>query len=114
MTWLLQFIEEAYDARFKFEYSSWREGPPTGGKKNGRDRSTGADNGAIDHVEYTFEKVEQHRSPVDFHEFLHKYISTHFGLKSLVAKCVGTFAIPWNQPMMRRLCTTIIGKTPGT
>jgi ankyrin repeat protein/tetratricopeptide (TPR) repeat protein len=82
--WLLQFVEEAYDARFKFEYSSWREGPPKRDKTNSRGASagTGLDTGDLNAG--TFEKVEQHRSPVDFSLFLHTYVSTRFGLKSLV------------------------------
>ena len=79
--WLLQFFEEVYDARFKFEYSAWREGPP----KEKKDRQTKSQSGkADDNSQGTFEKVDLHRSPVDFHAFLHTYISTRFGLPSLV------------------------------
>ena len=76
--WFLQFIEEVYDARFKFEYGEWREGKP----KNRRQKR-GEKKEEID-TDLEFEGVELHRSPDEFYTFVHTHIGTSFGLRALV------------------------------
>ena len=77
--WFMQFIEEVYDARFRFEYGEWREGPP----KNRRSHRRGEKKEELD-TDLKFEGVELHRSPDEFHSFVHSHIGTHFGLRALV------------------------------
>ena len=77
-SWFLQFIEEVYDARFKFEYGEWREGKPK--KKRAR---RGEKKEEID-SNLEFEGVELHRSPAEFFGFVHGHIATQFGLRALV------------------------------
>ena len=76
--WFMQFIEEVYDGRYKFEYGKWREGPP-----QNRRPKRGEKKEEID-TDLEFEGVELHRTPCEFYYYVHTHISTHFGLKALV------------------------------
>jgi ankyrin repeat protein len=81
-TWFMQFIEEVYDGRFKFEYSEWREGPP----KNKRPKR-GEKKEEVD-TDLDFEGVELHRSPDEFYNFVLSHIATQFGVRDLVRQVV--------------------------
>ncbi len=89
---LFQFIEEVYDARFKFEYSEWREGPPKKKKKTRRKKAGGTEeeegegggDGSGGGGGGVFEKVDLHRTPGDFAPFVHSHCATAFGLRALV------------------------------